>query len=91
MNQYEYLIIEPRINSGMIVSDYEYKDVPKKNIFGEDLEGTRRVLSPVKISEQDWLNLLGNDGWELVNVYVNNFSHDIKKFYFKRLKTPNNG
>lgn len=86
MNKFEYFILKPRIDEGMIVSSYETKEVPKKDIFGNKLSGTKTIIDTIKISEEEWLNKLGEDGWELVNITGNSFSNDIKSFYFKRLK-----
>lgn len=86
MNKFEYIIIKPRIDEGMVVSRYEAKEVPKKDIFGNKLSGTKTVINAIKITEQEWLNKMGEDGWELVSIITNNLSHDIKGFYFKRVK-----
>jgi hypothetical protein len=89
MDQYEYLIENPRMESGKVITGYQHKLVPKKNIFGNDWGGNKSVVESNKITETEWLNLMGSEGWELVAVDINSFSHDIKRFYFKRLKTIN--
>jgi hypothetical protein len=74
MKKYEYVVkTPPTCGDGNIFSGY--KKQKSKNIFGKE------VISTVEIcmEEEEWLNSMGMQGFELVAV------NGIKKsYYFKR-------
>ena len=78
MKKYEYLVESPLIkegefNDGCIVEN-------KKGIFGKD----KTVFKDKTITEKEWLDRKGQEGWELVNIFRNGMSYDIREYYFKR-------
>lgn len=76
--KYEYLIISPHINEGKFVDGYITKK--EKGFFGKE----KTVCKDKTITEHEWLNRKGQEGWELVNVLRNSMSYDLKEYYFKR-------
>lgn len=81
---YEYKILSPTISSfGRVRVGYRNKIVTKKNLFGKDISHSE--YEEVFQEEVEWLNDLGKDGWELIQIDKNSFSHDIRNYYFKRL------
>lgn len=77
--KYEYLITSPRINEGKFVDGYTIEK--EKGFLGKE----KTVYKDKIITEQEWLNRKGQEGWELVNVLRNSMSYDLKEYYFKRV------
>lgn len=78
MKKYEYKIISPPILDGKFLDGFITETT--KNIFGKD----KTVYKDKTISESEWLNKKGQEGWELVHVLRNGYNHDLKEYYFKR-------
>lgn len=77
--KFEYLVTSPIITDGKFHDGY---DVEKgKTLFGNE----KKVYKEKTITEEEWLNRKGAEGWELVNVLRNGMSYDIKEYYFKRV------
>lgn len=77
--KFEYLVISPPITDGKFYDGY---DVEKgKTFFGNE----KNIYKEKTITEEEWLNRKGAEGWELVNVLRNSMSYDIKEYYFKRI------
>lgn len=76
--KYQYLTISPHINDGEFNDGYI--TVKEKSFFGKE----KTVYKEVTITEQEWLNRKGQEGWELVNVLRNSMSYDLKDYYFRR-------
>lgn len=76
--KYEYLITSPHINEGEFVDGYITEK--EKGFFGKE----KTVYKEKTITEREWLNRKGQEGWELVNVLRNSMSYDLKEYYFKR-------
>ena len=76
--KYEYLITSPHITDGKFNDGYTIEK--EKGFFGKEKD----VYKNKVITEQDWLNRKGAEGWELVNVLRNSMSYDLKEYYFKR-------
>lgn len=72
MQKWEYLTIEIKFNGSRV--DYlesNGKDIPRQ-VRGDDMKGA-----------YDYLNKLGQDGWEMVGGGI--LSNSIRQHYFKRL------
>ena len=78
MKKYEYLIKHPSIQDDKFIDGCTTEK--KKGFFGEETT----VYKDITISEEEWLNRKGVEGWELVNVLRNGMSYDIREYYFKR-------
>lgn len=78
MKKYEYLITSPSITNGYFIDSYTTETT--KGIFGKE----KTVYNAKTIDETEWLNRKGEEGWELVNVFRNSMSYDLRDYYFKR-------
>lgn len=75
----EYLVVEPNIKNGKFVVGSEYKKT--KNFFGRvDYYAEHEF-----ITQQEWLNIKGNEGWELVHISINALCGDCREYVFKRV------
>lgn len=82
MKNYEYIILQPSIKEGKMVSGYKKEIITTPTFFGKPKESKR--FSPTYITEIEWLNEIGSHGWQLSQVIVNSFDHDIRCYYFSR-------
>ena len=80
---YEYKILSPSFSAGRVSVGLKSNIITEKSFLGK--EKTRKEYVEIYQSEVEWLNDLGKDGWELVQIDKNSFSHDIRTYYFKRL------
>ena len=78
MKKFEYITKSPHIINGYVVNGYK-KEV-KTGLFGKQ----SKESVPITIKEEEWLDKMGAEGWELVTVLRNGMSYDIKDYYFKR-------
>lgn len=82
MEEFEYLKESPTIENGRILDGYKAETQSYKTIFG-GLK-TKEEFVEHLISETEYLNRKGKEGWELVTIITNSFDHDIKEYYFIR-------
>lgn len=80
---YEYKILSPSFSAGRVSVGFKSRTITEKNLFGK--EKTRNEYIEVYQTELEWLNDLGKEGWELIQVEKNPYSNDIRNYYFKRL------
>ena len=78
MKKYEYDVVSPSIEDGKFSDGYVTETAT--GLFGKE----KTVYKEKYISEKQWLNRKGEEGWELVNILRNSISYDIKDYYFKR-------
>ncbi len=77
--KYEYLVVSPTIINGEFNDGYTTEKV--KGFFG----GEKNVYKSKVITEQEWLNRKGQEGWELVSILRNGMSYDLREYHFKRV------
>jgi len=78
--KYEYKIITPMYTDGKINIGNTIEQV--KGFLNKE----KSIYKDILINEEDWLNIKGQEGWELVNVIHTGVYNDTKKFYFKKIK-----
>jgi len=76
--KYEYLILSPNIINDRFENGYTAEK--EKTFFGKE----KIVYKDKTITEQEWLNKKGQEGWELVNILRNGMNYDLREYYFKR-------
>lgn len=78
--KYEYLVVEKGYQDGMVQDGYKTVEMVG-GLFTRDKKETVKNY----ISEKVWLDKMGEEGWELVNVVVI-LGFSTREYYFKRLK-----